>query len=550
MRNSYALFRVLMKNSEMKLPKKGKKGTAYLSLGMIALCCIMIPCCIVVGFVSYVMTEALTAAGTPLNGLLAEIHIMSAFSVVFGLLVIFNILFFSSDREHLVPLPFKSHEILAAKFAYAFWAESMMEFIVLLSMFIGFFLSYGWHPAGILTGLAATFLIPLLPMAYCAIIGLLIMLLLGKIRSTNLFHHMSTIILLLFVALFLLSFRDMGGITVENYVNSLADNSNLFVTVLNKIFYAVPVLIYALENNSLPALLLYIAASLLSVAILLFLGKYLYQPGLYTAAALGSAKKKSSDIDRYIVKRSHFRACLQKEWLVLTRTKAYSVNCVLINLLWPLALLIFLYMGRNKETLLHLIALYRSGNEKAALFLTLGVVAVTFLATAMNSLASTAFTREGAHLSLIKYIPVQYRTQLYAKAAISVFITFPAMLSCIVICGVAVRIPPLYCLYYCLLSLAVIVLTTVIGLVLDSAHPHDSWDDEYSALRGNLNSFFDMAVVMVISILIIAVSLLAYEFTPISLNVFHMLLAAILCAAAVLSVVLGEKTITENMKSL
>ncbi len=549
MHNSYALFRVLMKNSEMKLPKEGKRGTAYLSLGMIALCCIMIPCCLVVGFVSYVMTEALTAAGSPLNGLLAEIHIISAFSVVFGLLVIFNILFFSSDREHLVPLPFKSHEILAAKFAYAFWAESMMEFMVLLSMFIGFFISYGWHPVGILAGLTATFLIPLLPMAYCAIIGLLIMLLLGKIRNINIFHHLSTIILLLFIALFLLSFRDMGGITVENYVNSLADNSNLFVTVLNKVFYAVPVLLYALEYNSLPALLLYMAASLFSVVVLLFLGKYLYQPGLYTAAALGSAKKTSANIDRYIVKRSHFRACLQKEWLVLTRTKAYSVNCVLINLLWPLAMLIFLYTGRNKETLPHLIALYQSGNEKLALFLALGVVAVTFLATAMNSLASTAFTREGAHLSLIKYIPVRYRTQLYAKAAVSVFITFPAMLFCIIIMGAVMRITPLYYLYYSLLSLAVIILTTVIGLVLDSTHPHDTWDDEYSALRGNLNSFFDMALVMVISILIITVSLLAYEFTPMGLTAFHILLAAILCAAAVLSVIFGEKKILENMKS-
>ncbi len=549
MHNSYALFRVLMKNSEMKLPKEGKRGTAYLSLGMIALCCIMIPCCLVVGFVSYVMTEALTAAGSPLNGLLAEIHIMSAFSVVFGLLVIFNILFFSSDREHLVPLPFKSHEILAAKFSYAFWAESMMEFMVLLSMFIGFFISYGWHPVGILAGLTATFLIPLLPMAYCAIIGLLIMLLLGKIRNINIFHHLSTIILLLFIALFLLSFRDMGGITVENYVNSLADNSNLFVTVLNKVFYAVPILLYALEYNSLPALLLYIAASLFSVVVLLFLGKYLYQPGLYTAAALGSAKKTSANIDRYIVKRSHFRACLQKEWLVLTRTKAYSVNCVLINLLWPLAMLIFLYTGRNKETLPHLIALYQSGNEKLALFLALGVVAVTFLATAMNSLASTAFTREGAHLSLIKYIPVRYRTQLYAKAAVSVFITFPAMFFCIIIMGAVMRITPLYYLYYSLLSLAVIILTTVIGLVLDSTHPHDTWDDEYSALRGNLNSFFDMALVMVISILIITVSLLAYEFTPMGLTAFHILLAAILCAAAVLSVIFGEKKILENMKS-
>lgn len=550
MHNAYALFRVLMKNSEMKLPKEGKRGTAYLSLGMIALCCIMIPCCLIVGFVSYVMTEALTAAGSPLNGLLAEIHIMSAFSVVFGLLVIFNILFFSSDREHLVPLPFKSHEILAAKFAYAFWAESMMEFMVLLSMFIGFFISYGWHPIGILTGLTATFLIPLLPMAYCAIIGLLLMMLLRKIKNTDIFHHMSTIILLLFVALFLLSFQDMGGITVENYVNSLANNSNLFVTVLNKIFYAVPFLIYSLENNSIFALLLYIIASLLSVAVLLFLGKFLYQPGLYTAAALGSAKKKALDIDRYIVKRSHFHACLQKEFLVLKRTKAYSVNCLFINLLWPIAILIFLYTGRNKETLPRLITLYQSGNEKAALFLTLGVVAVTFLATAMNSLASTAFTREGAHLSLIKYIPVQYRIQLYAKAAVSVFITFPAILFCIIILCIVMQIPPLYWLYYSLISLAVIVLTTVIGLVLDSTHPHDSWDDEYSALRGNLNSFFDMALVMVISVLIITVSLLAYEFTPMRLTALHILLAVILLAAAVLSVIFGEKKIIENMKSL
>ena len=550
MHNAYALFRILMKNSEMKLPKEGTRGTAYLSLGMIALCCIMLPCCFVVGFVSYIMTEALTAAGSPLNGLLAEIHIISAFSVVFGLLVIFNILFFSSDREHLVPLPFQSQEILAAKFFYAYWAESMMEFLVLLSMFIGFFLSYGWHPVGILTGLIATFLIPLLPMVYCAILGLFIMTLLRKVKTTSIFHHMSTILLLLFVALFLLSFQGMGGITVENYVNSLADNSNLFVTVLNKIFYSVPFLIYALEYNSLPALLLCLLINLLSVIILLFLGKYLYQPALYTAAALGTRRKASSSIDRYIVRRSHFSTCLKKELRVLTRTKAYSVNCVFINLLWSLAMLIFLWTGKKKETLSHLIELYQSGNERICLFLALGVVAITFLATAMNSLASTAFTREGAHLSLIKYIPVPYRTQLYAKAAVSILFTFPSMLLCILMTGLVLHISPLWYLYYSLLSLAVIILTTVIGLLLDSTHPHDSWDDEYSALRGNLNSFFDMALVMVSSILIITISLLLYEFTPLGLTAFHILLAVILCLAAVLSVILGEKKIIRNMDAL
>ena len=59
-----------------------------------------------------------------------------------------------------------------------------------------------------------------------------------------------------------------------------------------------------------------------------------------------------------------------------------------------------------------------------------------------------------------------------------------------------------------------------------------------------------MALVMVISILIITISLLLYEFTPIGLTAFHILLAVILCLAAVLSVVLGEKKIIRNMEAL
>ena len=143
MKNVISLMRVFMKNAEMRVPKKGGKGSMYLALGIIAVSCIMIPCCLIVGFVSYIMTEALAGVGAPAAGLQAEIHIMSAFSVVFGMLVIFNILFFSSDREHLMPMPFKSHEILLAKFFYAYWAESIMEFMILISMFIGFFIAYG-----------------------------------------------------------------------------------------------------------------------------------------------------------------------------------------------------------------------------------------------------------------------------------------------------------------------------------------------------------------------------------------------------------------------
>ena len=81
MKNILSLVKVLMKNSEMPTPKKGTKGALYRSLGIIAVCCILIPCCLIVGFVSYIMTQALIAANAPASGLLAELHIISAFSI-------------------------------------------------------------------------------------------------------------------------------------------------------------------------------------------------------------------------------------------------------------------------------------------------------------------------------------------------------------------------------------------------------------------------------------------------------------------------------------
>ena len=555
MRNALSLFRVLTKNAENSMPKKGTKGTIYMALGIIALSCIMIPCCIIVGFVSYVMTLALTAAGSATGGLLAEIHIMSAFSMVFGILVIFNILFFSSDREHLVPLPFKSHEILAAKFTYAYMAESLMEFMILISMFIGFFIAYAKsglpvHPVSVLSALLGVFLIPLLPMCYCVIISLLTLALLKNVKSTRIFHNISTILLFLFVILFLFSFRDAGEITVENYVESLAGGDNLFVTILNKIFFAVPVLLYTIEQGSIPGLLLYLLCNAAAIAVMLGIGYFAYQPGLYTVAALGSGKRSTMKQKNLSSAHSIFSAYVKKEWLVLLRTKAYSGNCIFINLLWPVGLTMLLLWNKNKPAFMKFYELYQAGNANIYLILASAVVIISFIASALNSLAATAFTREGAHLSLIKYIPVSYKTQLAAKAFISLIITYPALLLTIIIMGLYLQIPFAWYLYYSLLSLAALLITAVVGLLLDSAHPYSTWDDEYSALRGNLNTFFDMAVVMVIALLLCGIAFLLYSLAGISLTMYHILLALLLGTGAAVACLVSYRIILRNMADL
>ena len=208
------LFHVYKANAEMPTPKKGLKGSVYLSFGLIAVFCIMLPCCLIVGYMTYIMSMALMVESNTMNALLAELHIISAFSMIFSMLVVFNVLFFSSDREYMVTLPMSHLQLLAAKFWHTYVAESIMEFMILFSMFIGHFAAaaekYGpWPvlgPIGIVSALIGTMVTPLLPLAYCAILSLILMAALKKVRNIKVFYHVSTLLLLLFVALFLLAF--------------------------------------------------------------------------------------------------------------------------------------------------------------------------------------------------------------------------------------------------------------------------------------------------------------------------------------------------------
>lgn len=558
MNNVRTLFNVYRANFEMPTPKKGLKGSLYLSFGLIAFFCIMLPCCLIVGYMTYIMSLALMVEHNTINALLSEVHIISAFSMIFSMLVVFNVLFFSSDREYMVTLPLSHWQLLSAKFWHTYMAESVMEFMVLISMFIGHFVaaahSYGagnaLGPVQILSAIIGTVVTPLLPLAYCTILSLVLMSVLKKVRSIKVFYHVSTILLLVFVAIFLLSFRGMGGVNVTNYMDSLSSGANLFLQICNILFFTVPLLGKAIGSGSILSLLLYLAGNAAVVAVMLFLGYLLYQEGLYTAGALGSCKKKADVSKLNLKSTSVFGTYVKKELKVLLRTRAYASNCFYINLLWPVGVLILFSLSENNENILRFLDLYREGYSRAALILLLIIIFIAFVASALNSLSSTAFTREGAHVDIIKYIPVPYETQMYAKAAVALIVTYPALVLTVILASFYVGWSALWSVYYCLLALSALILSIVTGLAMDSAAPFTLWDDEYSALRGNLNSFFNMAVIMVLAIFVCGIAFLAFELTPLGIVPVHLLILGLLIVLDVIAVIFGRKIILRNMEEL
>ncbi|MCR5249324.1 MAG: hypothetical protein K6E50_01815 [Lachnospiraceae bacterium] len=553
-----SLFRVYRKNFEMPMPEEGVKVSLYTSLGIIAVTCIMLPCCIICGYISYILSLAMMMEGNRVNGLVSELHIISAFSMILGITVVFNVLFFSSDREHVVTLPINSHLLLAAKFFHTFLAESVMEFLVLFSMFIGYYVAAieadgPWPalgPVGILAALLGTATLPLLPLIYCTLLSLVLMACLRKVRSRKTFYHCSSFLLVLFIALFLYSFRDMGGISMSNYVDSMVADSNFFLRVCNVLFFTTPMLCRAVAEQNVPGLLFYIVGNAAALGLMLLAGRFLYQEGLYTAGALGSGRSRTREKALNLKPSPLFFSYVKKELRVLLRTRAYSSNCIYINLLWPVGLLVFFHITRENETIQAFFRMYGEGYERASLILLLAVIVIAFIASALNTLASTAFTREGAHVDLIKFIPVSYRTQMLAKGSIAFFVTAPILILSVIIAGLKLQFSVGEGVYFSILSLAILLIVIVIGLGMDSASPFTLWDDEYSALRGNLNSFFNMAVMLVGAILLCGLAFLLYEGFGLPLAAVRVILLVLLLCADAAAVFFGSRIIQNNMSEL
>lgn len=548
-----SLMDIFRKNSEMQLPKK----TGYRILALVAALGIMIPCVVIVGVISYVMTEALIEVGNPGGGMLFEMQILSAFSMIFGIMVIFSVLFFSSDREHLVTLPIPTHHLMIAKFFYAYFAESIMEFMVLLAVFIGYFVAVirnvdlftALNPISVISALLGTFMIPLVPMIYCAIFSLILMAVLKGVKNEMIFYRISTLLMVLFAAVFLYSLRGIGDINIANYVESLGSGDNLFLRTLNVIFFPVVWLCEAVSHGSIIYLILYILSNVLLLTIMFFVGKALYQEGLYTAASLGSSKKakiKSRDIKV----ESQFVSCLKKELRVILRTRAFAGNTAYINLLWPFGAFLLFRMTKDKESMAAFIGQYGMGNEGAQMVMLMIIISMSFIATALNCLASTAFTREGQHLDLIKFIPVPYHIQMYAKAFVSFMFTYPMLLLANIIICIYIGAPLYRGIVYAVLMLIAHIISLTVGMYLDSLSPYVTWDDEYSALRGNLNAFFNMAVMMIISFGVLIIGLVLYEVLKLPILVYYIVMLVGLGGIAFRMIYIMPRLIIENMRSM
>lgn len=439
-----------------------------------------------------------------------SLFLASLIICVAGIFSCINTFYLSSNLECLLVMPFSSTQITGAKFIVAAFYEYYISLVVVAPLLVGF--GYAGHASLYFwIGTAVTvLLLPLLPLAYSAVISMLIMRVFGSARNKQRMAALSA---------FGVVFFGMAFSMISNYVQHM-HKANLEQTMEHMmalakdimwLFPDVPFFVNVMHNQDILSLVWAVLAIVAAIVIFLIAARFLYLAGALGMQDTSSAHKVlgASTIEKMSKQKNIVTSCTIRELKSLFRTPAYYVSSLIISLGWPFVVLIPMIVqavttssasGITKDMLRSIVDQI---SKPGTLFTTLFwlILLVNSFCTVCNSIAHSAISREGQGFFYMKILPISYKDQLKAKrnaALIICGISGCVYISLIVLYLIIAEGLPLWALPVTIILSACIVLILVdLQMLFGLMKPRLNWDTEADAVK-NPASFF-LFVVMLFS---------------------------------------------------
>lgn len=549
--NSYlTLTKTFIAAIGMSAPQDKRRKIMIVILSLFGVFGVLLPVTIAVGLLVKLMTETLLPLGYSSLGIQLMFHVICLFTVIFGINVIFNEFYFSNDIEFLLPWPLRAYQIIASKFTAAFYNENMMQFVLVLSCIIGYGIGSKMGILNWLLSVIGIITLPILPLAYCGMISILIMGFTRIIRSKDIIQKLSVALIFIMVLALVGSIGFLQNMDIDSYIETLASGDQTFFTVMNYIFPNVPLFVKTFSEGSFTAFLGYLGVNILAVVVMLVLAELLYFRGVIGLTSSDN-NKKTKDINKLLAScRQHSPAWsyFVKEVRILVRTPVFFTNCIAINFLWPIFVYAMYKIQSRRITLIELQHLYAHRDLRIQLFFLLGIVGISVIDAAINSLSSNSISREGKHFSFMKYIPIPYFTQWNVKAFVGIVFPVAGVLIYFIPACILVKVPFVHIVLYTLLSIMSITFVSYMGIYIDSIQPKLIWDDEMSALRENYNTFFSMAISMAFTVIVCVGGFFLFCNTKISIAFTALILVIILAAANLIVLLLTKRSGVRNIQ--
>lgn len=510
--NKYlTLTKVLFKSTGEGLIQKDKKKLPK-TIGFLALIALaFIP--MIGSFVAMAASSYKTLAMINQEGIIISLGVVAACLIVFifGIFYVMATFYFSSDIENLLPLPLKPSTILGAKFTVVLIYEYLTELLFLLPMCI----TYGvMGHSGIIFYFYTIIIfltLPIVPLVLASLISMVIMRFTPFAKNKDAFKTIAGILGLSVGIGFNIVFQKFGA-NAENQnqmMQLMMQGNNSLVQATSKFFptakLAVNALVFNTETKGIVNMLLFLVVTIALLGILLIIGEALYFKGVIGISEAASKRKKLSkeELDQSTTESSALKSYTIKELKLLFRTPAYFMNCVLMNFLFPIIILIPVFTQPELLKQFDKVRGILNGTQLPGFIIAIACGAMMFISVA-NPTACTAISREGKSLFICKFIPISYGKQLAAKILSAVILNCIG-LGLLIITVMIAFIPPVYLLLQLvIIAVLVTLFAAFLGILIDLTFPRLQWDSEQRAVKQNINVLILMILGLVIAGLTIA----------------------------------------------
>ena len=495
-----ALTKVLLKaGTGPSNNKKSKKQIKGILLGVI-LVLAFTPMAIGFGQFVSVAYDGLHAMGQEAVILGFGLSVVSAVIFFFGIFYAMNIFYFSMDVENLLPLPFKPWHIMGAKFTVVLIYEYLTEII----FFAPTLIAYGIKSSGGVLyytyGVIIFILLPIVPLVIASVINMIIMRFTNIAKNKDRFRLVGGLIAMFFgIGLNIYIQRFTQNMGQSQITEMFAKGNNSLVDLATKIFPSTKIAVNSLINTTniqgFINLILFIVITVAALMIFIILGEALYFKGVMGVSETASKRKtlSSHELTKNTTQNSSLNIYILKELKILFRTPIYFMNCVLMNFLWPIFLLIPIFAQKGGDSQLKQLTKFLQDGRSTGIVLG-GFFAFMVFASCSNAISTTAISREGKNLFILKYIPMKYKQQLMAKVLSAVVLGIAGMLVVSVLGIILLKLPLGLILLMLIVGTLGILFTSFIGIFIDLNFPKLQWDTEQKAVKQNLNVMISMVI--------------------------------------------------------
>ena len=430
--------------------------------------------------------------------------VLSSVTFFMSIFLVPAVYYFSKDSETLLALPLKPEEIVLSKFCLSVVYEYLTTFLLAIPVLVAYIQVMNPDVFFYVKVLIILLLSPVVPLAFGAVIIMVIMAFVPFFKNRDLFNYASGFLALAFAIGINMVVGGTATLSQEKLLAMLTEGNNSLLAIFKFMFPNLPFAIQSLVDGSWLSFILFLVITALVVFVFVTISKIVYFIGIIGVNET-AAGRKQLNLKAYQKETSTKGAMMSyflKEMRLMIRTPIYLLNNIATAFILPIIFMVSIGSSvSGEEEFSAFIKSIDWTNPDLLLIVSFAGLALGLMMSTLNLITPTALSREGSNIFFMKYIPMSYVKQIQAKIMSGLVVSFFGILFSLVAAVFLLKMHPIVIVLILLMSIQGMIFMNYLGMIVDLIRPKLVWEQEAAAVKQNLNAAFTMIPAFALSFL-------------------------------------------------